>query len=82
MIEKKQQKRFFRRAIPVAKIEPTTDETIQVYNSLTEAADDLKNAQVGNISRACQGKLLTHKGYKWKYLTKQELMDYQKILNK
>ena len=81
-MDKKEKKKFFRRAIPVAKIEPTTDKIIQVYKSLTAAAEDLKKAQVGNISRACQGKINTHKGYKWKYLTKQELMDYQKILNK
>lgn len=53
--------------IPVVKIEPTTEEVLDVYDSLTEAAKDLKNAQIGNISRVCQGKLKTHKGYVWKY---------------
>lgn len=75
---KKGKKTFYRKPIPVAKIDPTTDEIIQVYKSLTAAAEDLKKAQVGNISRACQGKINTHKGYKWKYITSEELFEFEK----
>lgn len=65
----KEEKSNFRgRAIPVAKIQPETDEVIDIYNSLTEAAESMKSAQIGNISRACRGIINTHKGYKWKYL--------------
>lgn len=65
----KEEKSDFRgRAIPVAKIQPETDEVIDIYDSLTAAAKSMKNAQIGNISRACRGKINTHKGYKWKYL--------------
>lgn len=53
--------------IPVVKIEPVTEKILDKYDSLTDAAKDLKNAQIGNISRVCQGKLKTHKGYIWKY---------------
>ena len=59
---------FKGRSIPVAKIQPETDEIIDIYNSLTAAAKSMKNAQIGNISRACRGQINTHKGYKWKYL--------------
>lgn len=66
---RKEEKSNFRgRSIPVAKIQPETDEVIDIYESLTEAAKSTKNAQIGNISRACRGKINTHKGYRWKYL--------------
>lgn len=66
---KKENKLEFKgRAIPVAKIQPETDEILETYDSLTEAANSMKNAQIGNISRACRGIINTHKGFKWKYL--------------
>lgn len=65
---KEEKSDFKGRSIPVAKIQPETDEIIDIYNSLTAAAKSMKNAQIGNISRACRGKINTHKGYKWKYL--------------
>ena len=46
------------------------------------SAEDLKKAQVGNISRACQGKINTHKGYKWKYITSEELFEFEKKILK
>lgn len=67
-MKKEEKLGFRRRTIPVAKIEIETDEIIAIYASLTEAAESMKNAQIGNISRACRGKINTHKGYKWKYL--------------
>lgn len=62
----------------VAKIEPSTGEIITIYNSLTEAANDFKKAQIGNISRACRGIINTHKGFQWKYLSYEELEKYKK----
>lgn len=67
-MKKENKSEFRRRAIPVAKIQPETDEVIEIYNSLTEAAESMKSAQIGNISRACRGIINTHKGFKWKYL--------------
>lgn len=65
--------------IPVAKIEPTTGEILKVYDSLTDAAKDLKSAQIGNISRACRGIINTHKGFCWKYIEKKKNKKINKI---
>lgn len=69
------------RKISVVKMDPTTGEAIKVYDSLTEAAKDLKTAQIGNISRACRGKIGTHKGYAWSYLSEANV-NTEKIIKK
>lgn len=70
--------------ISVAKMEPTTGEILKIYDSLTDAAKDMKNAQIGNISRACRGIINTHKGFGWRYLSSLELKNNRnkKIFNK
>jgi hypothetical protein len=69
------------RKISVVKLDPITREAIAVYESLTEAAEDLKTAQIGNISRACRGKINTHKGYAWAYLREANI-NTEKITKK
>lgn len=63
-------KREAGRKISVVKVDPLTGEVLAFYESLSEAARDLKNAQIGNISRACRGKINTHKGFAWRYAQK------------
>lgn len=50
----------------VAKIDPKTDEIIEVYSSISEA--ERKNGNTKHISSVCSGKRKTCKGYKWRYL--------------
>ena len=56
---------------PVVQIDPTTNKVINVFNSATKA--EKQGFDKGNISRCCNGKRKTHKGYKWMYLS-----DYKK----
>ena len=43
-----------------------TDEVIQTYESLSEAARDIKG-QVSLIHQCCNGRQNTHRNFKWKY---------------
>lgn len=52
---------------PVVQLDTTTNEVINVYCSATKAEKQgFKNR---NISKCCNGKRKTHKGYKWMYLS-------------
>jgi group I intron endonuclease len=50
----------------IKKINKQTDEVIEVYSSMTEAANK-NNIALGNLSRACKGKIKTLGGYKWQF---------------
>jgi len=41
---------------------------IKIYNSITQAAKVIGSVSRDPISYACQGKLDTCKGYKWRYV--------------
>lgn len=57
---------------PVVQIDPTTNKIVKVWESSTEAVRQ-GGFTHGSISRCCNGKLKTHKGYKWVFLS-----DYKK----
>ena len=50
----------------VAKLDPVTEEIIEVYSSIGEAEN--KNGNTRHISEVCNGKRKTCKGFKWKFL--------------
>lgn len=52
---------------PVVQIDTTTNEVINVYCSSWEAKR--QGFHQGNIIQCCKGKLKTHKGYKWQYMS-------------
>jgi hypothetical protein len=56
---------FKNRCRQVLKIDETTGETLQIYDSVQEAADDME-INYANISRACSKNGELH-GYVWKY---------------
>ena len=58
---------------PVVQIDPTTNKIVKVWESSTEAVRQ-GGFTHGSISRCCNGKLKTHKGYKWVFLS-----DYKKM---
>lgn len=58
---------------PVVQIDPTTNKIVKVWESSTEAVRQCGFTH-GSISRCCNGKLKTHKGYKWVFLS-----DYKKM---
>lgn len=60
------------RSKPVVQIDPTTNKIVKVWESSTEAVRQ-GGFTHGSISRCCNGKLKTHKGYKWVFLS-----DYKK----
>ena len=51
---------------PVAKIDPVTDEIVEVYSSANEA--ERHNGNSKHISDVCNGRRKLCKGFKWKYL--------------
>lgn len=51
---------------PVLQIDKNTGQVISEYQSLREAGRQL-NIGNGSISRCCNGKQKTYKGYKWKF---------------
>lgn len=53
---------------PVVQIDPTTNKIVRVWKSSTEAGRQ-GGFTHGSISQCCKGKLKTHKGYKWMYLS-------------
>lgn len=57
---------------PVVQIDPTTNKIVKVWESSTEAVRQ-GGFTHGSISRCCNGKLKTHKDYKWVFLS-----DYKK----
>lgn len=50
----------------VAKLDPVTEEIVEVYSSIREAEN--KNGNTRHISEVCNGKRKTCKGFKWKFL--------------
>lgn len=58
-----------RKSKKVAKLDPVTEEILDVYNSIAEAADknNIKGSR-NSISLCCRGKYNMVKGYKWKFI--------------
>ena len=52
---------------PVVQLDRNSNEIVNVFNSVMEA--DRQGFDNGNISRCCNGKLKTYKGYKWMFLS-------------
>lgn len=52
----------------VAQIDNSTNEIINVYNSISDAYRSLGKEQSGHIASVCKGKRQTAYGYKWKYI--------------
>ena len=50
----------------VAKLDPKTEEILEVYSSISEA--ERANGNTKHISSVCQGKRKTCQGFKWKYI--------------
>lgn len=50
----------------VAKLDPKTEEIIEIYKSIKEAEE--YNGNTRHISSVCNGKRKTCKGYKWRFL--------------
>lgn len=53
---------------PVAQLDKDTEEIIQCFESTAEAARSLNKKSHGHITEACQGKIKTCYGYKWRYI--------------
>lgn len=51
----------------VAKIDPSTNQIISIYNSAKEAAESI-NKSNSHIVEVCNGKLKSAYGYRWKYI--------------
>lgn len=56
---------------PVVKLEPHTQEELQIYPSLADAAKDVEG-RASNIVSVCRGKKITAYGYSWKYLNSEK----------
>lgn len=54
----------------VCQINTTTNEIINIYNSIKEAAE-LLNLDRGSISKCCNGKRKSVGGFKWEFLNEQ-----------
>ena len=54
---------------PVAKVDKNTNEIIEVFPSISAAAESI-NKSHRHIGEACNGKRKTAYGYKWKFLNK------------
>ena len=52
----------------VLQLSKETEEIIQEFDSISEAAKSLGGKSVGSISDVCKGKRKTAYGYKWKFL--------------
>ncbi len=55
--------------VRVAKLDKHTLEILDIYESITEAYEDLNKKYGSGISKACRGQRKTALGFKWKYLT-------------
>lgn len=53
---------------PVMQIDPKTDEVINVFESIADAAKHINYKQKSNISQVCLGKRNLCGGYYWKYI--------------
>ncbi len=56
---------------PVKMINPSTQEIIRIFNSISDASEELK-INDSNISMVCKGHRQTAGGYIWEYLEKTE----------
>jgi hypothetical protein len=54
------------KVMPVKKIDKDTKEVLEVYNTMSEAAEK-NNTYPSNISKVCRGEKKTHKGFVWRY---------------
>ncbi len=54
--------------VRVAKLDKNTLEILDIYESITEAYEDLNKKYSNGISYVCQGRQKTSAGFKWKYL--------------
>ena len=61
---------------PVVQIDPTANKIVKVWESIREAGRQGGFTST-NISTCCRGKLKTHKGYKWMYLSDYKNMSEQ-----
>jgi hypothetical protein len=52
----------------IGKIDKKTNKLIKIYNSITEAYEELDKPWNSLISKVCMGKRKTIYGYKWKYM--------------
>ena len=60
--------RYLNQQKKVACLDKDTEEVINIYNSLAEAAKDKGIKSSGNISNVCRGNAKSTGGYKWKYI--------------
>lgn len=61
---------------PIVQIYPDTNEVVNTYFGIAETARQT-GFNGSTISKCCRGKLKTHKGYKWMFLS-----DYEKLNKK
>lgn len=52
---------------PVAKIDKESNNILKMYNSISEASEDME-ITIQAISRCLNGRSKTSKGYKWKFV--------------
>lgn len=55
----------------VAQIDKNTNEILQIFLSLLQAAEFVKG-RVSCISKVCKNKIKTYKGFKWRYIEENE----------
>ena len=65
---KKEEKEAIDLRKPIAKIDPNTEEVIEVFQSCSEAARSLGLKSNSHIVEACKGKIKKAYGYKWRYV--------------
>ena len=65
-----------KRSKPVVQIDPDTNKVVKVWGSAREA-EKQGGFNQSNISSCCKGKLKTHKGFRWIFLS-----DYEKLNGK
>lgn len=68
LFPKKEEKEAIDLRKPIAKIDPNTEEVIEVFQSCSEAARSLGLKSNSHIVEACKGKIKKAYGYKWRYV--------------
>ena len=63
-IKENQRKKKYK---PVAKIDPKTNQVLEIFASISEAEEKCPQTK-GRIGSTCKGKQKTCGGFKWKYL--------------
>ncbi len=59
----------------VAVLDSKTRESLQVYDSITEAVAKIPGSDSRLVSMVCRGKRKTHAGYAWKYMDTESYID-------